>query len=310
MFPPLNPSQVPDIWFCPVCVGRTWHMPFAATQMPPTTVPSASTPAPLPPPAPSHTKQQASTFAIDSGLHVPDRESTSSPKNQSESQNRHWIDIQRWKENAWYAPRGYFLDPSSGDKFIPLDKEGSSVSLSTVIQNRADSYNTMRNSDELHSPSNNHPSTSSPVTTTTQLKPRNARKGRGSKLKSLPRTRSKYSDLPNDIEKAMDLIKSHLGDVEQFKKSHNDAESMVQTLEQKTRIQDGEVLLCQQELQALKERLATEVSNTEKLRAENIELQKQLHDSYTLVERKETEMKNWQNMLRAMMAPGEDPSTS
>lgn len=240
-------------------------------------------------------------------LEKPNNDTHSDLGDDPESQNRRWRDAQRWKENAWYAPRGYMLDPSSSEKFIPVVGEGPSISLSTVLQSRSEISEKNHGSHELDDHKIPRHVTSSPAPETVPNKLRRIGKGGG---RPSPRKRSKYSDLPKELEKALELIASHLGDSTQSRKSRDDVESKSRALEQKMRIQEGEVLLSRQELHAVKQKLSSEVAKVEKLKAENNDLRKELLEARVSAEKKESEMKNWQNMLRSMMASAEGESTS
>lgn len=309
MFPPLDQTQVPDIWFCPVCVGRTWHVPQTVIQTPPSTLPSSSVAATPRPPAASHATEEKENLQRDAAsLPTFNKDSQSNPDADTEVQNRRWREVQRWKENAWLAPRGHMLDPSSTDMFIPIQGEGPSISMSTVLQNRSELPDKVPNSKGLNFSRADRPAASSSVPEIVHSRARST--GKGGVRKSPQRKRSKYSDLPRDIERALDLIASHLGDSSQLRKSQEDAETKSRAGEQKMRIQEGELLICRQELQAVQQRLSIEISNVEKLRAENAELRQELLDSRKLAERKANEMKNWQSMLRTMMSNGEGPSVS
>jgi hypothetical protein len=222
-----------------------------------------------------------------------------------ETQNQSWTDAQQGKQNASCAPRGYISDASSVERL--MDVSGGrhrAISLTTVLQHRAGVSAKANGGDGLDGHSNRD------VISSTAPKPppsriRSPERGRGNKRK-----RSKYSSLPKDIEKALDLIASHLEDMSQVRKSQDDIEIRSRDLEQKVRMQEGKVVICRQELQVLSRRLAEEVSSTDKLRAENAEFRKQLQDTRALADIKENEMKNWRNMLRTMMTIREDSSMS
>lgn len=128
--------------------------------------------------------------------------------------------------------------------------------------------------------------------------------------KSPTRKRSKYSDLPRDVEKALELITSRLEDASRSRRSQDDVDSKAQAMEQKLKIQEGEALLSRQELQAVKQKLFNEVSNVDRLKAENADLREKLHEARGLAEQKENELKNWQGMLRTMIGSSGGESAS
>jgi hypothetical protein len=283
-------------------------LPLAANQTPSITLPDTSAAPDHLPLADVHVTKEKESIQIDAPeLEMPNNDMHSELGDDLESQNRRWRDAQRWKENAWYAPRGYMLDPSSSEKFIPLVGEGPSIPLSTVLQSRSGICEKSHDNHELDDHKIPRHVTSSPAPETVPNKIRRIGKGGG---KPSPRKRSKYSDLPRELEKALELITSHLGDATQSRKSKDDVESKSRALEQKMRIQEGEVLLCRQELHAVKQRLSSEAANVEKLRAENSNLRKELLEARVLAEKKESEMKNWQSMLRTMMGSAEGETTS
>jgi hypothetical protein len=152
--------------------------------------------------------------------------------------------------------------------------------------------------------SNNRCPVPSDIEETTQGKKRRAGKG---VHQSPPRKRSKYSDLPADIEKALDLITSHLEDASRPRRWQDDFDSKARAIEQKFKIQEGEVLLYGQELQTVKQKLLNEISTTERLGAENADLREKLEEARALAERKGDEMKNWRTMLRTMIGTADGP---
>jgi hypothetical protein len=318
MFPPLDPSQVPDVWFCPVCVGRNWHTPLNALQTPamPNSRDAATSNNLLSAPAPSETgaptsssidnppAKEAATEPLNSeGRTVTTRISDSQRNEDLEIHNQRWKEAQRWKENAWYAPRGYVLDPQGGETFISLYGEDP-ISLSSVLKNRTGRRDTENENDKPDNHSNSRPSVSSSVPEAATTRPRRARVQKSSSKK-----RSKYSELPKDLEKALELITSNLESVSRSRKSQDDGDTKARALEQQLRIQEGEVLICRQEIQAVKQRLLDEMSAADILRSENAELRQKLQDSQALAESKESELRNWQGMLRTMVGNRDGPFT-
>jgi hypothetical protein len=305
MFPPLEPSQVPDIWFCPVCVSRNWHVPPIMTQPPPTKV-NGTTRLPTPPQSGNigDIEQQNDTSTTEviclsepnSGSSAERSGIPEKPTQWKDSQG--WRDTQRWKENSSYAPRGYILDPASTDSFIPLYADGPSIPLSTVIKRRVEvsdeGYSVQESTRQIQC----SPSISSCIPSTSRGKHRRTGKVAGSK--SPPRKRYKYSDVPEDVENALDLIRNHLYSVSQSTKSQ-DVDERAQVLEQKMKIQEGEMLICRQELQAMKQKLSVEVSNMETVRAENAELRQEVEELRAIAQKKEDQMKNRQHMFRTVV---------
>lgn len=304
MFPPLEPEQVPEIWFCPVCVARNWHVPpTAAIQTPPTTLPSTSvTSTPL-----SLTEVNLDTAnqkdVSSPVIHPPAEKQAQTPRHttgaasssDNTDQNERWRQAQRWKENSWYAPRGYVLDSSNSERFIPISGEGPAITLDEVLKNRSTKLSSEVNT------SNEPPERVSDQGTAVHGSQGKLRRPGRPRNKSPPRKRSKYSDLPSEVERAFDLIKSHLEGVSKNKRSHEDVENRAKILEQKMKIQEGEIFICHQELQAVKQKLSEEVSTTEKLKGENAALRKEVEELRELAQRKESQLKNWQNMLRTMV---------
>jgi hypothetical protein len=303
MFPPLEASQVPEIWFCPVCVARNWHVPPDVTHPPPATFAGQ--------PPPSTPLQSANVNAGDQQgntstsevislptlyLDTPaERSGVSDNPTQSRRDTQAWKDAQQFKENSLYTPRGYILDPSCADRFIPLYGNGPSIPLSEVKNPHPEVHSTGNTA--KHTQSQTAISGSIPITP--HSKPR--RTGKNGRQQSAPRKRYKYSDIPADVEKALDLIKNHLINVSQPRKSEVDVEDKAQVLAQKMKIQEGEMLICRQELQTVKQKLSIELSDAEMFRAENADLRKEVQELRAMVRQKEDQMKNWQNMLQGVI---------
>ncbi|KAH8800495.1 hypothetical protein F5884DRAFT_554644 [Xylogone sp. PMI_703] len=313
MFPPLYPEQVPDVWFCPVCVARNWHIPpLSAIQTPPTTLPStsvSSTPVPSTDPNGDATRQQDALSptvgtSADHRTHASESITVDDGHDGIGSQDARWHRAQRWKENSQYAPRGYMLDPTCVDRFIPTSGEGPSISLSTVLEARStESLNNAVSGNEGAKGDSGQQTiaTNSSIPPTTQTKPYRAGKLVTKRNRSPPRKRSKYSNLPSEIEKAFDLIKNHLESVSNDRRSQDTAENEVKILEQKLRMKEGEMLICNQELQAVKGKLAAEQTNIENLKTENDILRTEIQELKEVAQKKDNQMKNWQNMLRTMV---------
>ena len=322
MFPPLDSSQLPDIWFCPVCVGRNWHMPLDALQTPPTTLPgtfvephpppsitlpnTSMTPTSLPTGENQHAKHGEVGPRGSTNPQVSNRNLDPQRSDDLEGHNQRWKEAQRWRENSWYAPRGYVLDPSSGERFISLHGE-EPISLSSVMKNRSGLSDNDHDKSKTDNHDNARPPIPSPVLETAHGK---TRRGGTRTQRSPARKRSKYSDLPKDLEKALELITSNLEGASRSKKSQDDVDSKARIMEQKLRIQDGEVLIIRQELQAVRQKLLDEVSSADILRAENAKLCEKLQETRELVEQKENDLKNWQGMLRTMIGNVDGRATS
>ena len=266
---------------------------------------SPTTPISLPSGESQHAKDGEIVSPDSSNPQVSDRNSDPQRNDDLESHNQRWREAQRWRENAWYAPRGYILDPSCGERFISLyGKEP--ISLSSVMKNRSGLSENEQANNKMDNDSNAQPPIASPVLETAHRKTRRAGKRT---QKSPTRKRSKYSDLPKDLEKALDLITSNLEGASRSKKSQDDVDNKARAMEQKLRIQDGEVLLIRQELQAVKQKLLNEVSSADILRTENAELREKLQEARALAEQKDTELRNWQGMLRNMIGNSDGTST-
>lgn len=300
MFPPLEASQLPDVWFCPVCVGRNWHVPPATTQAPPI-APSGS------PLLSNHLQsanfdgtKQPDNISVSNAVDIqsPNRGPPADQNDNSETRDQRWKQNQRWKERSWYTPPGYILDSISAERFIPLCGDGPSIPFSTVMRNHSGSL------DEIQS----HPTNSSSIPGKPQGRPR--RRGKAERTRSPLRKRSKYSELPVEIEKALDLIKDRLESASRYNMSRDDVKTEAQALEQKMKIREGELLLCRHELQSVKQKLSTETADMETVRAENVELRKEMQELRASAQITEDQLKNWQNMLRQMMGADSGPSTS
>jgi hypothetical protein len=307
MFPPLEPNQVPEIWFCPVCVARNWHVPPDVTHPPPAKL--AGQP-------PTSTRLQSgmvdagdqqgntSTSEVFSLLKLnfdASAERSGVPDNptQSRKDTQAWKDAQRFKENSLYTPRGYILDPSCADRFIPLYGNGPSIPLSEVKNSRPEPLGEVHSTENFTKHTQSQTATSCSIPTTLQSKPRRTGKMAGNK--SPPRKRYKYSDVPADVENALDLIKNHIINVSQPRKSQVDEDEKAQILEQKLKIQEGQMLICRQELEAMKQKLSIELSNTEMVKVENAGLRKEIEELRAMGQKREDQMKNWQNMLRGVV---------
>jgi hypothetical protein len=304
MYPPLDQGQVPDVWFCPVCVARNWHQQLPQIQTPiKLPVPSA---APTLPQDFGTMREKQNTDEDPAGLHTSNH--TPSGLHIDEAiQNHSWTDAQRYKQNAKYTPRGYILDPSTDEKFLCISGDGPpSISLNTVLQSRAGTSDKAGNierkgHDDIHrTTSFMAPSVTWSSTHRTEREDN----------KPPPRKRSKYSDLPKDIEKAMNLIAAQLEGVSKNRKYQDDIENKSRALEQKVKIQEGEVHIYRQELQCLKQKLANKSTETEKLRTGKAEIWKQLQDSRALSEARQNEMEKWQSMLRSMIYTRENSNTN
>ena len=310
MFPPLEASQLPDIWFCPVCVARNWHVPPATTQarpVGPSSSPLSSTP--IQSANVDGTKQPYNTAVSDAvDTQIPHRGPPADQNDSSETRDQRWKDNQRWKEHSWHTPLGYILDPSSAERFIPLYGDGPSIPYSAVMENRTGSLDETQSGDESARHIQSHPPNSSSIPGKSQGRPR--RRGKEERTKSPLRKRSKYSDLPADIEKALDLIKCHLESTSRYKMSQDDVKTELQALEQKMKIREGELLLCRQELQSAKQKLSTGTVDMEKVKAENVELRKETQELRASAQVKENQLNNWQKMLRQMVGADAGLSTS
>lgn len=233
MLPPLEPSQVPDIWFCSVCVARNWHVPPIMTQSPPAKAAGMSR-LPTSPQSGNigDTEQQSNTSATDViSLPKPNPGSSAERSGIPENPTHSWKDTQgwkearRWKENSSHAPRGYLLDPSPTDRFIPLYGVGPSIPLSTIkkvsprVFGRRLPHRRTRSTDSEPSGHILHYSKYVAGQVTPYRKV--------ACNKSPPRKRYKYSDVPVDVENALDLIRSHLYNVSQSRKSQDDVEDRV-----------------------------------------------------------------------------------
>ncbi|KAE9376227.1 hypothetical protein N431DRAFT_332840 [Stipitochalara longipes BDJ] len=309
MFPPLEPDKVPEIYFCPVCVARGWHVPPAAS----VTHPPPSKFAGQPPTStriPSGTvndgDQQGNMYTSEI-ISLPklsldtsaERTGVLDHPTQNRKDTQAWKDAQRFKENSWYTPRGYILDPSCGDRFIPLYGNGPSIPLSEVKNPQLEPLDEAHCTEDFAKHAQSQTAISCSIQATSQSKSRRSGKMAGNK--SPPRKRYKYSDVPADVENALDLIQNHILSVSQPRKSQIDVDGKAQVLEQKLKIQEGEMFLCRQELEAVKQKLTVEASTLEIVRAENAELRKEVEELRVMGQKRENQMKNWQNLLQGVV---------
>jgi len=307
MFPPLEANQVPEIWFCPVCVARNWHVPPSVTHPPPAKFAGQ-------PPIPTHlqpgivnTGDQQGNASTSEVMSLPtlyfdtsaERSDVSDNPTQSRRDTQAWKDAQRFKENSLYTPRGYILDPSCADRFIPLYGNGPSIPLSEVKNTRPEPLDQVQSTEDSAKQIQSQTAIPCSLTITPQSKPRRTGKITGNKTP--PRKRYKYSDVPADIENALDLLQNHIFSISHARKSQVDVDEKAQVLEQKLKIQEGEMYLCRQELETVKQNLSIELSNMEMVKAENAELRKQVEELRAMGQKKEDQMKNWQSLLRGVV---------
>jgi regulator of replication initiation timing len=282
-------------------------MPFGALQTPSTTFSNTVVAPASFPSTENQATKETDSIPLDSEEQQAPNHHTSDPQldDDHESQNRQWKEAQHWKRTAWHTPNGFMLDPSC-ERFISYSGE-EQIPVSSVLKSRSGPSDNDHEISKSHVHNQNRPVMSTAALETAQNKVRRTGKGIH---KSPTRKRSKYSDLPRDVEKALELITSRLEDASRSRRSQDDVDSKAQAMEQKLKIQEGEALLSRQEMQAVKQKLFNEVSNVDRLKAENADLREKLHEARGLAEQKENELKNWQGMLRTMIGSSGGESAS
>jgi chromosome segregation ATPase len=177
-----------------------------------------------------------------------------------------------------------------------------SISFSPTFLSRSGGFNILGDNNQVEEYRHHTISSTAPEIASNKLR------FPGTVNKSHARRRLKYAELPRDIEKALDLVAGHLGNVSQIRKFKDNLEIKLPDVEQQVRIKAGEVLICRQELQKLKQKLADKDSRAEKIQMENAELRENLQDARALAKLQDDEMKSWQSTLRSMLGNREGSS--
>ncbi|TVY37648.1 hypothetical protein LSUB1_G006782 [Lachnellula subtilissima] len=117
---------------------------------------------------------------------------------------------------------------------------------------------------------------------------------------SPPRKKSKYSALSSDVDKALSLIQRELEKAAQIGRSEGDLEDQIEDLEQRLRIQDGQMLLSSRELELAQKNLAAERRHSETIRSEHAHYKEEVVRLKEAVE-KDAELREWRVRLRSMI---------
>jgi len=118
---------------------------------------------------------------------------------------------------------------------------------------------------------------------------------------SPPRKKSKYSAFSSEVDKALSVIHRELEKAAQVGRSEGNLEDKIKNLEQRLRIQDGQMLLTTRELELAQRNLAAEHHHSETLRSEHAQCKDEVMKLREAVEKKDAELKDWRTKLRSMM---------
>lgn len=118
---------------------------------------------------------------------------------------------------------------------------------------------------------------------------------------SPPRKKSKYSAFSSEVDKALAVIHRELEKAAQVGKSEGNLEDKIKDLEQRLRVQDGQMLLATRELDLAQKNLAAERRHAETFRSEHAQYREEAVRLREEVERKDAELRDWRSKLRSMM---------
>ena len=118
---------------------------------------------------------------------------------------------------------------------------------------------------------------------------------------SPPRKKSKYSAFSSEVDKALSVIQRELEKAAQVGRSEGNLEDKIKDLEQRLRIQDGQMLLTTRELELAKKNLAAEHRHSEVLRSEHAHYKDEVMRLKEAVEKKDGELREWRVRLRSMI---------
>ncbi|TVY57380.1 hypothetical protein LCER1_G004991 [Lachnellula cervina] len=118
---------------------------------------------------------------------------------------------------------------------------------------------------------------------------------------SPPRKKSKYSALSSEVDKALSVIQRELEKAAQIGRSEGTLEDKIKDLEQRLRIQDGQVLLSSRELELAQKNLAAEHRHSEIVRSEHAYYKEEVVRLQEAVEKKDAELTEWRMKLRSMI---------
>jgi hypothetical protein len=122
-----------------------------------------------------------------------------------------------------------------------------------------------------------------------------------SKRSSPARKKSKYSAFSVEVDKALTVLYSELETAAQCGKAEGHLESKVLDLEQKLKLQDGQLMLSNRELDFARSHLTKEQAKSGVLKKENVELRDEVAKLREMVQQKDGELRDWRTKLRTMM---------
>lgn len=118
---------------------------------------------------------------------------------------------------------------------------------------------------------------------------------------SPPRKKSKYSAFSVEVDKALSILYAELETAAHVGKSKEDLQSKLKTLGQQLKMQEGQIMLANREVEQLRSQLELLRGEPEHLKDQNTELLKKVANLQQLVEKKDSELRDWQTKLRNMM---------
>jgi len=121
------------------------------------------------------------------------------------------------------------------------------------------------------------------------------------KSSSPPRKKSKYSAFSVQVDKALSVIYAELETAAEIGKSEGNLQNKVQLLEQRLKIQDGQLKIRDREFVFVRDQLVKSRVVPDRLQTENEELKKEVIRLQEMVQSKDAELKDWRAKLRTMM---------
>jgi hypothetical protein len=121
--------------------------------------------------------------------------------------------------------------------------------------------------------------------------------GRQRRSYSPPRKKSKYSAFSSDVDKALTVIHKELEKAAHMGRAEGGLRDKIQALEQQLKLKDGQIQLGVKELEFAKRQCGESSffeAENRKLKEENVKL-------VQLVEKKDSELKDWRAKLRNMI---------
>ena len=125
--------------------------------------------------------------------------------------------------------------------------------------------------------------------------------GRSSRISSPPRKKSKYSAFSVEVDKALAVLYAELETAAQFGKAEGHLESKVLDLEQKLKLQDGQLLLSNRELDFARNHLTKEQAISGLLKKENVDLKNEVSKLQDQLQHKNDALRDWRTKLRTMV---------